>query len=65
MFWGIGAVARTAKIDRELQQNHNRTHAKATPFMIIEGMVSWTALHKINHDAHTGFAARQGPWETA
>jgi len=26
MFWAIGVVTRTPKIDRELQQNHNETH---------------------------------------
>ena len=26
MFWAIGVVTRTPKIDRELQQNHNATH---------------------------------------
>jgi hypothetical protein len=28
---GIGVVSRTPKIDRELQQSHNKTHNEATP----------------------------------
>src|SRR6266849_4836229 len=53
MFWAIGVVTRTPKIDRELQQNHSKTHnaiehkkqrKSVGPLSKSGGRLLWTTL---------------------